>query len=273
MGASETISPTAHYTGYVWARNGLSHPELETVEGRVLYESLRPMMAVGGLVGTGRLEAYLLARHRAIDALLERAIEQRGVRQVVEVAAGLSPRGWRFARRYGQQLTYVETDLPGMAQRKRGALERIGSDPQRHTVHELDVLQEDSLATLAGELDPSQGLAIVTEGLLPYLPTDAVRAMWRRFATTLSGFAAGVYVSDVQIGSVQDAATRAFRVMLSVFVRGQVYLHFEDREDVVAALTEAGFAAAAVERAADVIGASAGDRGANLAHILEASSR
>ena len=26
MSRSEAISPTAHYTGYVWARNGLSHP-------------------------------------------------------------------------------------------------------------------------------------------------------------------------------------------------------------------------------------------------------
>lgn len=281
MTASETISPTAHYTGYVWARNGLSHPELETVQGRILFESLQPMMAVGGLVGTGRLEAYLLARHRAIDALLERAIEQRGVRQVIEVAAGLSPRGWRFARRYGEQLTYVETDLPGMAKRKRRALERIGSDPQRHRVHELDVLREGSLAAVARNLDPSQGMAIVTEGLLPYLPTDAVNAIWRRFATTLSGFAAGVYISDIQIGSVQDAATRAFRVLLSLFVRGQVYLHFDSPEEVVVALTAAGFAAGKVQQAADVITAPAGDRAAHLAHdcasrlahILEASSR
>ena len=28
---SEAISPTAHYTGYVWARNGLSHPALSTL--------------------------------------------------------------------------------------------------------------------------------------------------------------------------------------------------------------------------------------------------
>ncbi len=35
MSSSDAISPTAHYTGYVWARNGLSHPELETLEGRV----------------------------------------------------------------------------------------------------------------------------------------------------------------------------------------------------------------------------------------------
>ena len=313
MSASQTISPTAHYTGYVWARNGLSHPELETIEGRILFESLQPMMAAGGLVGTGRLEAYLLARHRAIDALLERAIEQRGVRQVIEVAAGLSPRGWRFTRRYGRELTYVEADLPGMADRKRRALERIGSDPQRHWVCELDVLREGSLGAVARDLDPSRGLAIVTEGLLPYLSTDAVNAIWRRFAATLRGFAAGVYISDIGIGSVQDAAVRAFRVLLSVFVRGRVYVHFQSPEEVVAALTGAGFAAAEVQRAADVIGAggsdeaadaagdraadAAGDRAAalahdraaamahdraaalahdratNLAHILEASSR
>ena len=34
MSGSDAISPTAHYTGYVWARNGLSHPALETPEGR-----------------------------------------------------------------------------------------------------------------------------------------------------------------------------------------------------------------------------------------------
>ena len=30
---STAISPTAHYTGQVWSRNGLSHPELATREG------------------------------------------------------------------------------------------------------------------------------------------------------------------------------------------------------------------------------------------------
>ena len=43
---AESISPTAHYTGEVWARNGLSHPGLRTAQGRVLYASLQPVMAV-----------------------------------------------------------------------------------------------------------------------------------------------------------------------------------------------------------------------------------
>jgi O-methyltransferase involved in polyketide biosynthesis len=139
---SETISPTAHYTGYVWARNGLSDPELSTLEGRVLFESLRPAITVSRALGGASLEAYLLTRHRSIDVLLERAIEDGALTQVIEVACGLSPRGWRFTERYGG-LAYVEADLPEMAARKREALERMGSLSERHRVRVLDALSEE----------------------------------------------------------------------------------------------------------------------------------
>jgi O-methyltransferase involved in polyketide biosynthesis len=277
MSPSETISPTAHYTGYVWARNGLSHPELETLEGRVLFESLRPVMTVNAILGRGTLEGYLLARHRAIDALLERAVEARGIEQVIEVAAGLSPRGWRFVERYGGRLTYVECDLPGMAARKREALERIGSDERHHLVRELDALRDagpGSLAAVARELDPERGLAIITEGLLGYLPTDAVRDIWQRFARTLADFTAGVYISDIHIGAVQDVQVRAFRVLLSVFVRGRVYLHFNSPHEVVAALQAAGFTTAEARPATEVVApAPPSNPAGRLAHILEASTR
>jgi len=271
---SETISPTAHYTGYVWARNGLSHPELATTEGRILFESLRPMMIVSGLVGGASLEPYLLARHRAIDALLERAIEEHGVSQVVEVASGLSPRGWRFMNRYGDRLTYVEADLPDMAERKRAALERIGSLSESHRVQALDALRDDgpgSLAELATELDPAQGLAIITEGLLGYLDTESVLGIWARFARTLHGFAGGRYISDLHLGDVQTAAIRAFRVLLSAFVRGRVHLHFSSAAEAEAALCAAGFDSAEVRRASDLVPDSQGP-GSGLVHILEAST-
>jgi O-methyltransferase involved in polyketide biosynthesis len=273
MSPSETISPTAHYTGYVWARNGLSHPELETVEGRVLFETLRPAMTVNALLGRGTLESYLLARHRAIDALLTRAIEEHGIAQVIEVAAGLSPRGWRFMERYGDRLTYVEADLPGMAERKREALERMGASSQRHLVRELDALSESgptSLAEVAAELDPEQGLVIITEGLLGYLPSDAVLEIWGRFAGVLDGFSAGRYISDIHIGSVQDATVRVFRILLSIFVRGRVHLHFDSPGDVVDALQASGFTGARVKLAAELAGEGSSNYASRLAHILEA---
>jgi O-methyltransferase involved in polyketide biosynthesis len=263
------ISPTAHYTGYVWARNGLSHPELSTPEGRVLYESLRPMMTLSGLLGRGSLEAYLLARHTAIDAVLTRAIEQHGVTQVIEIASGLSPRGWRFTERYGDRVTYVETDLPEMVERKRGALERMGA---HHRVIALDALEDEGLTALADELDQATGLAIITEGLLGYLPSDEVAALWRRLAMVLSRFeGGGWYISDLHLGAMQTREVRAFRMLLSLFVRGQVYLHFDDAAAAEQALHDAGFAAAEVHRAISIIGRDR-DRAARLSNIIEAST-
>jgi O-methyltransferase involved in polyketide biosynthesis len=288
MTSSEAISPTAHYTGYVWARNGLSHPELATREGRLMYESLRPVMSVGRALGGPTLEGYLLARHRAIDVLLERAVERDGVTQVIEVAAGLSPRGWRFSERHGERLTYVEADLPGMASRKRRALQRMRSLSEHHRISEVDALRDDgpdSIAALAAQLDPGRGLAIITEGLLGYLSREAVEGIWRRFARTLSPFASDRYISDLHLGAVQNVQVRAFRTLLSVFVRGPVHLHFYGAGEAVAALHAAGFEAAKLHRATDfgadrdprgAIGLrepGARDPGARLSHILEASTR
>src|SRR4051794_28241533 len=118
-GGPDAISPTAHYTGHVWVRNGLSHPELATVEGRAFYAALTPLMMFSRASGGPTLEGGLVARHRVIDELLARAIDDGSVGQVVEVAAGMSPRGWRFSRRYEDAITYVEADLQGMAERKR----------------------------------------------------------------------------------------------------------------------------------------------------------
>jgi O-methyltransferase involved in polyketide biosynthesis len=275
---SEAISPTAHYTGYVWFRNGLSHPALATVQGRLLFEALQPAALVSRTLGGPTLEGYLLARHKAIDVLLTKAIEQDGVTQVLEVAAGLSPRGLRFHDRYGRRLTYVEADLPNMAARKERALARADSLSPGHRVAALDVLSEGGLEALAAELDPGAGLVIITEGLLGYLPTDRVTRLWRRFAVTLSGFRAGRYLSDLHLAGPQTPPVRAFRVLLSAFVRGSVHLHYDDAEAAQEALRTAGFAQASVCRAVQVVAQStdsdhAGGPGAGLAHIIEASTK
>ena len=273
MSPGDNISPTAHYTGEVWQRAGLSHPWLGTREGRVMVDALHPLMVVSGKLGGPSLESYLLARHRAIDALLTDAVENHGIGQVIEIAAGLSARGWRFANRYGSRLTYVEADLPAMAARKRRALSRIGSLSDTHRVTEIDALRDDgpdSLAELAAGLDPAAGLAVVTEGLLGYLPTDAVLALWRRIAATLEPVSAGRYVSDLHLGSVQTPAVRLFRQLLGAFVRGRVYLHFDGAAEAEAALRDAGFDGAAVRRAGEIIELPEREQ-RSTAHILEAS--
>jgi hypothetical protein len=138
----------------------------------------------------------------------------------------------------------------------------------------VDALRDDgpgSLRAAADELDGERGLAIVTEGLLGYLPSDAVAGLWRRFARVLGGFATGRYVSDLHLGGAQTVHVRGFRLLLSAFVRGRVHLHFTSAREGEAALLAAGFNAAQIRRAVEVIGREDGP-GSGLANILEAST-
>lgn len=248
---SEAISPTAHYTGHVWSRNGLSPPEFATHEGRLLGAALRPAMALTGAIGGPTLEQYLLGRHRTIDALLERAIEERGVTQVIELACGLSPRGWRFARRYGERIAYLEADLADMAARKREVLQRAGASlGERHRVEEVDALRDDgpgSLAALAATLDPAEPLAVITEGLVGYFPTEDVLELWGRIARTIGGFRGGAYLADVAMREgTRGVPVQAVRLVLAAFVRGRVHAHFDEERQAEAALVECGFDSAVV---------------------------
>src|SRR3954468_5152033 len=171
-----SIGPTAFYTGEVWARHGMSHPELSRVEGRVMHAFTAPTFMVSKLLGGPTLDGMLLGRHRVIDAMLDQAIADGRVGQVLEVAAGMSPRGWRFTESH-PDLPYVEADLPEMAARKRDALPRVGragahlpgraprkgealariGRPATHRVVELDALAKDgprSMSAVADGLDP-----------------------------------------------------------------------------------------------------------------------
>jgi O-methyltransferase involved in polyketide biosynthesis len=241
---SDAVSPTAHYTGHVWLRNGLSHPALGTLEGRAMFTATEPLMLARRVTGGFTLEDYLLARHAVIDELVEEEIDAGRIGQVIEIAAGMSPRGWRFTERH-PGLVYVETDLPGMASRKRRALEQIGDRPSGHYVAELDALSDDgpsSLGAVAGELDPDRGLAVVTEGLLSYLDDESVDGLWRRIARVFEQFDHGRYVFDLGVGSLGNSPTaKAFRTALGSFVRGRVHEHFPADDDAAHALHDAGF--------------------------------
>jgi O-methyltransferase involved in polyketide biosynthesis len=273
--SSDAISPTAHYTGQTWVQSDLSHPELATWQGRLIFDALRPPMALSRALGGPTLEGLLLARHRIIDYELDRLIEAGTVTQVVEAAAGMSPRGWRFCRRYGERLTYLECDLRAMAERKRNALARMGSLTDRHRVVELDVLSDGgsgSLASLVDTLDHEEGLAIVTEGLLTYLDDQQVATTWRRFAAALREFPRGRYLADLRLAAAdRSLSERVFNVVLSGFVRGRVHGHFGNEVEVAGAIKAAGFEGARVYRGDTHPAARADqlDPGAGVIRVIE----
>lgn len=243
-GSSVRISPTAHYTGYTWLQHGLSHPAFATPTGRFLYRALIPANKALAASGHGTLDGFLLARHHLIDALLRRAIESGQVTQVIEVACGLSPRGYRFAKVHGDKLTYVEADLPAMAAKKRELLTRADAGSAHHRVVEIDATAdsgERAIDAIAASLDPTRGTAIITEGLLNYFDPASVAGMWGRFARTLARFPHGLYLSDLHLGEHARKVERIFAGLLGVFVRGRIHFHHDDEPSATQGLSGAGF--------------------------------
>lgn len=242
----ETISPTAHYTGYVWFAHGQSHEAFATRGGRLMYRALRAPNVVLHHAGLPTIEGMLLARHRLIDLRLTQAIEAGEISQVIEVAAGLSPRGWRFRQRHGDRITYVEADLPGMISRKRKVLAEIGGESDTHRTVQIDALSDSgptSIDAICASLDPARGTAIITEGLVNYFDTPTMIAMWQRFATALRRFPRSLYLSDLILrDGNRGPFVKGFGWLLAAFVRGKVHMHFDSAEEAEDALASAGLA-------------------------------
>ena len=269
---SSRISPTAHYTSHVWVANGLSHPALATLKGRILHAVLAAPNAGYSRLGHANLDEMLLARHRVIDHLLEREVAGGRVRQVIEIAAGMSPRGFRFAARH-RQLRYIEADLPEQAALKRKLLARAGLRTDNHEVVSIDAFQADgetSLGAVADRLDRGAGTAIVTEGLVGYFDQTTVENLWRRIARVLADLGGGLYLSDLVLGGDATLGARAFRRLLAWFARGPVYLHYDGPAQAEGALLAAGFSTARAHRVGDLAEVDVPRRDRQIVRVLEA---
>ncbi len=244
VSGSAAISPTALFTSHVWTAAGLGDPALETpaarLAGRVGALRGRAIDRVGGL----RVEAFLLARHQLIDHLLLAAVAGGHVGTVVELAAGLSPRGLRLTRRF-PSLDYVEVDLPRMAATKRERLRRGGADGARVEVRAADVFGGE-LDEVFEDVDASRGVAVITEGLINYFPTDAVLDLWTRLVTVTGRFPEVLYLSDVHLDGVAGPVDRLVAGGIGAAVGGRVHFHFDDKHAAEAALRSCGFSSAMV---------------------------
>ncbi|MFI8582558.1 class I SAM-dependent methyltransferase [Ectopseudomonas khazarica] len=245
--SSAHISPSAHYTGYVWYRHRLADPAFVTPFGRFVHKLLWPV-TWGARAGFGLdIEAFLLQRHLQIDAQLTEAIERRGVRQVVEIACGLSPRGRRFCSRY-PDLQYLEADLPAMAARKRLLLHGEGWLDGRHQVRAVDILAErgnQSLASLLASRDRSQPVVVITEGLVNYFPLELIEGFWSRLATGLSDFPEATYLTELYPDLREHPRYRQLRwgvELIGRLTRGSYPLHYRDHAEIVTGFQRCGFA-------------------------------
>lgn len=248
--SSTHISPSAHYTGYVWYRHGLSEQAFVTAFGGFVHRLLAPISWAARRGGLD-IEHTLLQRHLLIDAQLTAAIEQGGVRQVVEIAAGLSPRGRRFTARY-PQLRYLEADLPGMAARKRLLLHGQGWLGPRHQVRAVDILAEHgsiSLGALFAGLDQGEAVVVITEGLMNYFELPLVESFWARLAQALAPFPQATYLTELYPDLRDHPRYRHLQwgvKLIGWLTRGSYPLHYRDHAAIIEGFQRCGFAQAQV---------------------------
>lgn len=239
------ISISAHYTGYVWYKNGLSDPRFVTNAGTAANLLFMPINGTLKLLAGANIDTFLLQRHLVLDHLLTELIEKEGVEQIIELACGLSPRGYRMTERY-PHISYLETDLPGMATRKAQLLNSLHR-PLRHGVRSCNILDQagpESIRAMLADLDRRKKTVVISEGLVNYFPLETIREVWSRIAKSLKTFEAGYYLTDLYPDAKQHPSYRylkAAQKVVGAFTKGQWPLHYESDEAIEQGFIEDGF--------------------------------
>lgn len=244
---TSSISFTAHYTGYVWYKNRLSNQTFATKQGFAYYQMLRPVEILAKRFIGSDIKTTLLQRHQLLDRELVTLIHQHPDLQVLELACGLSPRGWRINKKY-PYVHYVEADLAGMAKQKHALLQHLDSLNTSHKVSVCNILTLDAPesleALLLREFNPEKPIVVITEGLVNYFTLEDISRFWTRLAQALKGFSAGFYLSDVYPKVTQHRFYHWIEFAnktLKVSSRSSFSMHFAQRDEAQDCLRQCGF--------------------------------
>jgi O-methyltransferase involved in polyketide biosynthesis len=239
------LGVTALYTGHAWKWGDFAGAELfATRQGKSVFDATNLVMGAARLVRRDlpSLRHGLVQRHAIIDRILDEA-RAAGCGQVLELAAGLSPRG--AAATADPALRYVEVDLPAMIAHKRALLDRSERGRAIAARPNLVLVGEDVAA-----LDPGAHLVpgpvlVIAEGLAMYLDAAAQTTLWTRLAAAIRDRPGSALVFDLvppgeqpRPGAVGRALGAAFRRA----TRGRTFVvDGRTRADVIAQLTGCGF--------------------------------
>ena len=244
---SKGIQRMAYYTGEVWCRHGLSIAALGTAQGRFLYRALEPFEQLGCRLIGGCVRNSLLQRHQIIDVLLDRYIEQEGISQVIEIGAGFSGRGVRYAQKY-PGLIYVDMDLPDLVAVKRNLLSTLCHYPENYILKAGDIWETSGDSTfeqmMRDSFDQSHGVVVLSEGVMNYFDLEAVTRFWNRLADCLRVYPTFHYLTDLYTGLSVHPHSKLLSFLQAALARfsGSAFqFHFQSDDEIAAHFRKLGF--------------------------------
>lgn len=241
------ISFTAHYTGYIWYQMGISHEALATAKGKSLAYLVHPIESWAEKYVGGSMRTTLKQRHTMLDHHLEKLIQENPDLQVLEIACGLSPRGWWFRQHY-PSITYRELDLPDMAQTKQNALQQIEKNAPE--ILSVDLFTE-AFAQAFEVFDPNRPLVVISEGLINYFDKDLLKQLIQSIAHYGTAFKTFHYLTDLYPEPIKNKlATLIWNSskLLKLMSRSSFSFHFKSPQEVQVFFKDAGFQHATVEQ-------------------------
>jgi len=241
------ISFTAHYTGYIWYQMGISHEALATSKGKSLAYLVHPLESWAEKYVGGSMRTTLKQRHTMLDHDLEKLIQEHPDLQVLEIACGLSPRGWWFRQHY-PSITYRELDLPDMAQTKQNALQQIEKNAPE--ILSVDLFTE-AFAQAFEVFDPSRPLVVISEGLINYFDKDLLKQLIQSIAHYGASFKKFHYLTDLYPEPVKNKLASIIwnsSKLLKLMSRSSFSFHFKTPLEVKDFFKDAGFNQVNVEQ-------------------------
>ncbi|WP_180034910.1 MULTISPECIES: class I SAM-dependent methyltransferase [unclassified Acinetobacter] len=234
------ISFTAHYTGYIWYSMGISHPVFATRKGKFLARLVHPLESWAEKNVGGSMRSTLKQRHTMIDQHLDQLIAQHPQLQVLEIACGLSPRGWNFRTKH-PEIDYRELDLPDMAKIKTQALKQI--DPHAPEVLTGDIFTQD-FERIFQSFDPERPLVVISEGLINYFDQTLLNKLLQGITEYGASFQELHYLTDIYPEPVKNRLARfiwASSKLLKVMSRSAFTFHFQSPAELQQFFTHTGF--------------------------------
>ncbi len=211
------ISPTAKLVAYF---RKFSDIPLAEETARALSVDDVAAEIVGGkqnLAQVSWLAGMFEARYKCITNILT----NRGCNNILELASGISPRGIIMSQ--DQTVDYIDTDLLEMIREKQALFREIG--PQNglrlypnYQFRELNALNLDGLERVAS-LFPRGPIAVVSEGLIPYLSRDEKDSLARNVYSVLSKTRGTWIASDFLHRDRIDQAMKENSRGMEVFAR------------------------------------------------------
>jgi O-methyltransferase involved in polyketide biosynthesis len=191
------------------------------------------------------------------------AIRKSGIRQVLELASGLTLRG--LALVLDQEITYVETDLKEFTAEKAELVAhlhrlynlKLRGDLYLGSANALDLQQ---LHEAAQFFDSAQPIAVVNEGLFPYLSSEEMEQVAQNVRDLLAEFG-GVWITPdfsfkEEVTEISEQQRR-FRAVVEAATERRMYNNaFANEEDLLRFFERMGLRSRvlnAVDEAPDIV--------------------